>query len=92
MRKIYTGTVEYLVVRVRANEDLDEQTVEFSFDKDTWYAAEWDGDPGMTRLAKLLVGEEEVVELPGKGTAELFVRVGDSPEAEIFSVGQLAIK
>ena len=92
MRKIYVGTVEYLTVRVVSSEDITDQTVEFSFDKETWYAAEWEGDEGMTRRAKLLVGVEDEVELPGKGTSELFVRVGDSPEAEIFSVGQLAIK
>lgn len=90
MRTIYAGTVEFLEVTVTADEVLDTQPVQFSFDRVEWYDADWTGIAGMSRTAELLVGDE--VPLPGRGSFELFVRVDDSPEAIVFSAGRLSIR
>ncbi len=92
MRKLYTGSVEYLKVRVRSltgEVQLDEQTVEFSFDQEDWHTAEWTGDAGTTRVAQLLVGAS--VEIPDPGYTNVYVRVGGSPESPVVNAGRLAI-
>ncbi len=90
MRKLVIGTVQFLKVRITANVDLDEQTVQFSFDKEEWHNAIWQDEIGTTRVAALLVGTEEVP-LPEHGTTNLYVRIADSPETPVISVGRLSI-
>lgn len=51
-RHIYQGTDnEPLTITVRSNVLLDAQTIEVSFDGDTWLPATWQGAPGFVRKA-----------------------------------------
>lgn len=80
-------TKEHIRITITADEAtvLDTQTVEFAFmtsgspqDGD-WTEAEWVGDPGNTREARLLVGPEAGLTLP-RGVYNIWYRITDSTE------------
>lgn len=84
--KLYRGTVEYLVVKVTADVELDDQAVEITFDRsdpEGWIAAGWIGDPGKTRRARATVNDDN---LP-VGKHGVYVRVTDTSEAPIVYAG-----
>ena len=87
---MYAGTVEYLRATLTADVDLVDQPVEFSFDRVTWSAGEWDGAVGPTRTARLLVGGAGVP-MPPKGSRSVFVRLTDFPEIPVMRAGTLIV-
>ena len=89
-RVMYRGTIEYLEVTVTADVQLTGQPVYFSFDQVTWTAGEWDGEPGLTRTARILLGED--VPLPTKSSVAVYLKVTDSPEVPIMNAGILVIR
>lgn len=89
IRTMYRGTVEYLEISIAADEILDAQPVSFSFDRDTWHPAEWDGVASTTRTARLLLGS--TVPLPVRSSA-VYVRLTDNPEIPVMRAGLLRIR
>jgi hypothetical protein len=88
-RTIIRGSTEYLDITVRCDFTLGSQTVEFSWDKTTWYAAAWIGTAGLTRTARLLLTSGNTP--AGTGT-DVYVRVTDSPEVPILWAGRLNVR
>lgn len=87
MTTLYRGTTEYLHIPVTSAEVLSD-TVEVSFDRSTWHAASWIGDPGTTRTARILLGG--AVPLPARST-NVYIRFTDSPEMPVVNAGVLTI-
>lgn len=87
-RTLYRGTVEYLECEVVADAELDTQDVDISLDGGTtWTAAEWFGDAGTTRSARILLDTADMDE--GKYT--VYVRVALTPEVPISHAGTVRI-
>jgi hypothetical protein len=91
---------EYLGVNVTADVELDEQPVSiavhpYSSTADpTLSPAEWVGDAGTTREARILVGpggDPSVVELTRGSTYRILVKVTDNPEAPVVEAYQLKV-
>lgn len=89
-RVMYAGTIEYLGVTLTSDQTLDTQPVAVSFDRTTWHNATWTGTAGLTRTARVLVGD--TVPLPQKGTWTVYTRVTDNPEAPIVAAGVLEVR
>lgn len=88
-RTFYTGTVEYLEVTVSADFQLAGQPVALSFDRRTWIPAEWQGAPGESRAARILLDKDT---LPDRGEWTVFVRITDNPEIPVFPAGSIRIR
>lgn len=72
--------------------DLD-VTVQFTFDRQTYYTAAWAGTQttngsNKTRVAQLLMTEAN---LPETRTNTIWVRITDNPEAPIVNAGNLIV-
>jgi hypothetical protein len=84
------GSVEYLYADIRADRVLDTQAVKISINASNqpydWVDAEWEGDPGMFRSARVLLDGT----LP-RGMYTVYAQITDLPEAPIFQVGYLKI-
>lgn len=90
MTELVRGTLMYLSVTVTSSEELDDQAVEMSFDRSNWFTANWQGDPGTTRVVRALVGGDDAP-LPFFTPATVFVRITDSPEVPIIEAGTVQI-
>jgi hypothetical protein len=85
-RVLYRGTVEYIGGTIAAgDDDLTGDTIEVSFDRETWLDAEVTA-PGVWRL---LVSEDN---LPEVDRATVFVRIADTPEIPVLRAGTLVIR
>lgn len=87
-RVLYRGTQEYLDVPLTSDAELT-GAVEISFDRETWLTAEWVGDVGTTRTARILVTPNNT---PAVSSTDVFVRFTDNPEIPIISAGQISIR
>lgn len=65
-----------------------DQDVAFTFDRVTYYPANWIGDPGPIRTAQLLMTDAN---LPTQKTNTVYVRVTDNPEQPILNAGTLVV-
>lgn len=89
--ELFIGTVQYLTVTLKSNAVIVDQPVEFSFDRQTWYPAEWATAPDVTRKCRILT--EDVLPLPPSGGLKsVYVRLTDNPEIPIISPGQVIIQ
>lgn len=89
-RNIVRGTTEYINVSVSVTGvTLNAQPVSFSFDKATWHAATWIGDPGTTRTAQLLLTPAKT---PPNANNPIYVLVTDSPEIPELRAGNLYVE
>lgn len=88
-RTFVRGTVEYLDVSISCDFTLDGQDVEFSFDRTTWITATWQGPPGDTRIARILLDDSNS---PSERNAPLYVRITDSPEIPILFAGSIGFR
>jgi hypothetical protein len=89
-RTMQTGTVEYLEVTITADVDLDTQAVYIRIDRDgDWITAEWTGDVGTKRTARILLGAD--TPLPAGGGHLVYAKITDNPEAPILGAGSLFI-
>lgn len=84
--QLVRGTIEYLDVVLTADVVLT-GTVEISFDRETWTAASWQGDPATTRTARILL---DTTNLTGQGYT-VFVRLTDNAEIPIIDAGALQL-
>lgn len=90
-KAVIPDTEEYLNVTVTCSTegvDLDAQPVYITFDRAIYYTAEWVGDVGPTRTARLLMDDSN---LPTGKTSTIYVRVTDNPEAPIIAAGKLNV-
>jgi hypothetical protein len=87
---LFAGSVEHLAATVTADIELDAQTVEFSTDGETWHAADWEGDPGLTRTARTVA--PITWESTGRGPVPVLVRVTDTPEVPIIIAGEVLVR
>lgn len=88
-RKIIKGAVEYLVLPVveTTGNDLD-QPVEISIDRgETWSTAEWVGDPGPSRSARILIDTTTMT----AGRYPAWLRLTDAPETPWVNAGMWTI-
>jgi len=82
------GSIEYLEVQIEADVELNVQAVRFTFDRVTFFDAEWAGDPGTTRTARLLLDDSM---LPDAITTPVFVTITDNPETPLIPAGTLTV-
>lgn len=59
-------------------------------EEDDWHEAEWAGDPGSTRVARVLAGPGTDVPLV-KGGYWLFADLVDNPEIPVIRVGYIRV-
>lgn len=90
-RIMYAGTVQYLRATLSADDVLVDQTVEFSFDRQTWYPGTWAGSQGTTRVAEILLGQDLPTPQAGR-IYEVFVRLTDNPQIPIMSAGLVQVR
>ncbi|MGH3095114.1 MAG: hypothetical protein ACRDMV_03840 [Streptosporangiales bacterium] len=92
-------SIEYLHVPVNASVTLDEQTVEITAltgqgtvpdASTTWTTAEWTGDAGESRTARILIGPDADLELAA-GSYTVWCRVHDDPEVPVRAAGPLKL-
>lgn len=92
VRTFYQGEIEYLNISVESNVNLD-QTVQITFDRKTWYDAEWVGDVGPKRGVRFLLdlsGDPTSIRL-SQGMHTVFVRFYDTPELPYILAGQIKV-
>lgn len=82
------GTKEYLEVVLTCDVSLNTQPVEISFDGLTWTAADWIGDPGLTRTARILLDTNT---LEPRSEYGVYARITDDPEVPIIYAGDLDV-
>lgn len=82
---ISAASDEFLGVRVTANVALDQPVligIRSVGAETTWYEAEWVGDPGMVRIARIFVGPNPAATVQlDRGRHRVGVKVDDHPEA-----------
>lgn len=83
------GSVDYLPFTVKSNLELDEQTVQITFNRVDFIAAAWTGDAGTTRGAQALVSDDVLPEDQDK--VGVFTRVTDDPTAPLVLAGILEL-
>lgn len=91
------GSQEYLKVTITGDVELDAQPVYFAViaasavhPEDTdWVEAEWTGVKGLSRVARLLLGEDGYAIEPGE--YQVFAKVIDNPEEPVMAAGYLTI-
>jgi len=87
--RIYSrGSVEYVEVEITSDNVLDAQPVEFSFEPSVWLSATWQGAPGTSRVARVLMDFGTLY----RGTYTLRVRITDAPEVPIIDVTQIEVR
>ena len=87
--KIPVGSVEYLYADVTGDVALEgpvEMGLGVGADEVVWQEAQWVGDVGTSRSARLLLDGSLAV-----GTYYLFARVTDSPEVPVLSCGKVKV-
>lgn len=88
-RMFYQGSVEYIGVRVEVTGTvLDTQVFEISFDREVWHEAEWTGDVGSTRVARLLLNSGNTPTT----TSPVYGRLTSGAETIIERAGTLVLK
>lgn len=95
--KLLRGTIEYLPFTATADQEITDQVVSVSFDREAWLEAEWVGeseeivadDGTVTHRRKGRVGPLDDTTLPADDFSGVFVKVTDNPEVPIKRAGSL---
>ena len=81
------GSKEYVKAEVTSDSVISAQPVEIRVNG-AWLNASWLGDPGLTRVASVLVDFAGAT--PGYQT--IYVRITDAPEVPLINAGQIVIR
>lgn len=96
-RTFYRGTIEHLDIAVEADVTL-KGAVDISFDRETWYPADWLGAEGFERTLRVLIDSTSddpappAVPLPYGKAAQVYVRLTSFPETPILLAGSFSIR